>query len=229
MTEEAKLRFSMPTLGPELFARLNARQHVGDRLPVVYGAPGLSAEDFSSIEKQLGFRLPEDFTYLFGNLQDPGGVMFPWATFRKQDYDRRMEWVWEGISFDVENGFWMDRWGERPEQLASALDLARKDFASWPKLLPIYSHRFLAAEPYRVGNPVFSIMQTDIIYYGSDLAHFLALEFLGADYKTHSYDPPIQRVEIWSDFAQGLHTPPPASPDDLSSVSRALRAAAGRR
>jgi hypothetical protein len=58
-------------LGPELFQLLNSKKWVGNQTPVVYGARGLSSEQIASIEAQLGFRVPDDFAYLFRNLQDP--------------------------------------------------------------------------------------------------------------------------------------------------------------
>jgi len=191
-------------LGPELFELLNAKQLTGNQAPVIYGAGGLSASEIATIENLVGFRLPGDFAYLLANMRDPGGVMFPWSSFRKQDYDNSIGWVLQGIEFDIEHGLWMDRWGERPAALATAIDIARKDFATWPKLLPIHSHRFLAAEPCRVGNPAFSIMQTDIIYYGADLAHYLVNEFVDHDWEFHTHAQAIQRVDIWSDLAEGM-------------------------
>ena len=110
-----------------------------------------------------------------------------------------------GIAFDIENsGFWLERWGERPPHLPAALEIARSDFLSWPKLLPLFGHRFLAAEPCRSGNPVFSIMQTDIIYYGADLAHYLMLEFMpkrDEGYRLHTYAQEIRKIDVWSDLA----------------------------
>ncbi len=191
-------------LGPELFALLNARQWVGSQIPVIYGVPGLSSDEIASIEAQLGFRLPDDFAYLFQNLQDPGRVFFPWSQFDKREYDESMQWVLHGIEFDIEkNHLWLERWRKRPGTLPAALDIARKDFQTWPKLLPIYGHRFLAAEPCHSGNPVFSIMQTDIIYYGADLADYLLHEFVDRDYAPHTQAQKIRRIEVWSDFAEG--------------------------
>ena len=190
-------------LGPELFELLNARQWVGNQIPVIYGVPGLSSAEIASIETQLGFRVPEDFAYLFQNLRDPGRVLFPWSEFDKQIYDKSVEWVLHGIEFDIEkNHLWLERWGKRPDALPAALEIARNDFAAWPKLLPIYAHRFLAAEPCRSGNPVFSIMQTDIIYYGCDLPHYLLREFVDRDYATDTKAHSIRRIEVWSDFAE---------------------------
>lgn len=43
--------------------------------------------------------------------------------------------------------------------------------------LPIYAHRFIPNSPNELGNPVFSIYQTDIIYYGIDLIDYFSNEF----------------------------------------------------
>jgi len=190
-------------LGPELFERLNAGQKVGSMTPVAYGAPGLTTGQVAEIEAQLGFRLPDDFVYLFSNLQDPGGTLFPWSRFEKRLYDSYIEDIWGGIAFDIEhNVVWLDRWGKRPPALGDALAIARPDFQTWPRLLPIHGHRFLAAEPCESGNPVFSIVQTDIIYYGADLAHYLIEEFLQSDYAANTHLRKIRRIAIWSDFAE---------------------------
>ena len=37
-------------LGPELFKLLNARQKVGNQIPVIYGAQGLSPNEIAVIE-----------------------------------------------------------------------------------------------------------------------------------------------------------------------------------
>jgi hypothetical protein len=191
----------MPELGPELFELLNAKQLIGNQIPVIYGATGLSQMEIASIESQLGFPLPEDFAYLLRNIRDPGGVLFPWANFEKREYDRVIAWVLGGIEFDIEHAqLWLERWGTRPATLSTALEIARKDFAGWPKLLPVFGHRFLAAEPCRSGNPIFSIKQTDIIYYGADLAHYLLNEFVDRDWAFHTHAQKIRRIEIWSDF-----------------------------
>jgi hypothetical protein len=191
-------------LGPELFELLNSKQWVGNQNPIIYGARGLSSGQIASIETQLGFRVPDDFGYLFQNLQDPGRVLFPWSEFDKGKYDASIHRVLRGIEFSIErNRLWLERWGKRPDALSVALDIARKDFETWPKLLPIYGHRFLAAEPCCGGNPVFSIMGTDIIYYGADLPHYLLNEFVDQDYAFHTHAQKIRRIQVWSDFAEG--------------------------
>jgi hypothetical protein len=195
----------MLELGPKVFALLNAKQQVGNQQPVVYGEGGLSVLDIQLIEAKLGFQIPDDFAFLLQNIRDPGSVLFPWLNFDEKKYADVIGWVRKGIEFSVEkDGFWLSRWGERPKAVSKALQKVRGDLATWPKLLPIYGHRFLAAEPRRLNNPVFSIMGTDIIYYGANLAHYLIHEFVdrGPDkYSLHTYDQHIQRVEVWSDLA----------------------------
>jgi hypothetical protein len=74
------------------------------------------------------------------------------------------------LAFDIENnGFWNQEWGEKPSGLEVALATAKRCFAAAPKLIPLYSHRYLPAEPVSAGNPVLSVYQADIIYYGRDL------------------------------------------------------------
>lgn len=203
----------MLQLGSEIFDLLNAKQHVGNRRPVVYGKGGISASEVKNIEDQLGFRMPEDFAYLLQNIQDPGGVLFNWSSFSKNKYDEMMEWVWQGVEFDIgHNCFWLEkRWGAPPEDISERLDIAKQDFKNWPKLLPVYGHRFLAAEPCLAGNPVFSIMQTDIIYYGANLAHYLMQEFVvGESHATNTHQHNIRKIDVWSDVAEGTgYHPPP--------------------
>jgi len=61
--------------------------------------------------------------------------------------------------------------------LSDAISLARAKVSECPVLVPIYSHRYIATPPHEPGNPVYSVYQTDIIYYGYDLLDYLCREF----------------------------------------------------
>jgi hypothetical protein len=69
-------------------------------------------------------------------------------------------------------------------------------------MVPIYGHRYLPAEPAAQDPPVFSIYQTDVIYYGDDLLDYVVHEF---------HAPPLhpslitesRRTPFWSDLAEG--------------------------
>jgi hypothetical protein len=226
--------YSMLRLGPELFELLNAKQLVGNLRPAVYGTGGQLILDIQLIEAKLGFPVPEDFAFLLQNIRDPGDVLFPWAAFKKQQYDDMIAYVRDGMEFSVKHGLWLQRWGDRPSALSQALEIVRNDFATWPKLLPICGHRFLAAEPARPNNPVFSIRGADIVYYGANLAHYLVNEFIDRDpdhHARHTYEQKIQRIEIWSDFADDqpdfLHWDQTRAPD-LAKLASAILARSER-
>lgn len=154
------------------------------------------------IESELELSLPTDFKFLLMNLRDPGHVFFPWSSFSLAAYHERIDRIWQGIEFDIEHGFWMERWGEKPGDLEKAKKLAKPDFESWPAMLPLLGHRFLPASPCQANNPVFSIMQTDIIYYGATLADYLLRELTFALPIVAPIEP-FRRIDVWSDLAEG--------------------------
>jgi hypothetical protein len=100
------------------------------------------------------------------------------------------------MCFDIEhNEFWLEEWGPKPSELAEAFAIAQVAVAEAPTLIPIFSHRYIPDEPSLIGNPVFSVYQTDIIYYGADLAHYLVNEFSGGAAAWVEY--PIRPIEFW--------------------------------
>ena len=44
-------------------------------------------------------------------------------------------------------------------------------------MVPVYAHRYLPAGRGSFGHPVLSMWQTDVIYYGLDLADYMHQEF----------------------------------------------------
>jgi hypothetical protein len=106
-----------------------------------------------------------------------------------------------GICFDVEHdGFWIRDWGPKPDVLQEAFQIARKLVKQAPPLIPVFSHRFLPAEPATAGNPVLSVYQTDIIYYGIDLASYFANEFEFPPASHGNGDKSPRRIRFWSDI-----------------------------
>jgi hypothetical protein len=68
--------------------------------------------------------------------------------------------------------------------------------AAAPKLIPIYHHRMMPDEPHLKGNPVFSVWQTDIIYYGFDLEDYLRHEFVLPGRK--AWPETIRPIRFWN-------------------------------
>jgi hypothetical protein len=140
--------------------------------------PGLTDTEVSRVEGQFGFRFPPDLRE-FVQAGLPHGEGFP--DWRSGDDLNLRQWLnlpRDGVLFDIEhNGFWLPEWGPRPKTLAEALHSAGEFISGAPKLIPVYSHRMMPAEPQSAGNPVFSVHQTDIIAYGFDLDDYLRHEF----------------------------------------------------
>jgi hypothetical protein len=141
-------------------------------------APGLTDTEVSSVESEFSFRFPPDLR-AFLQTALPSGPHFPnWRSEDAADLRDRFEIPRRGIFFDIErNGFWLPEWGPRPDSMTDALQFADNLLASAPKLIPILGHRMMPDDPQAEGNPVFSVHQTDIIYYGYDLEDYLRHEF----------------------------------------------------
>ncbi|HZL14007.1 MAG TPA: hypothetical protein VFC85_07665 [Verrucomicrobiae bacterium] len=138
----------------------------------------MSDEEFSSVENRFGFQFPPDLKSIL-KLGLPVSKKFPdWRNGDAEEIQGRFDRVTDGICFDIEhNNFWMEEWGAKPPIFADAFAVARSYIKLAPRLIPIFVHRYIPAEPNEIGNPVFSIVQTDIIYYGMDLASYLSAEF----------------------------------------------------
>jgi hypothetical protein len=139
---------------------------------------GLTDHEIEVAEATHGFRFPPDLRRYLQHAM-PVGERFPdWRIPKSEVIFDSLAWPSESICFDIENnGFWLPEWGLRPEAPTDALALGRQALQDVPILIPVYSHRFLPADPSEAGNPVFSVYQTDIIYYGYDLASYLFAEF----------------------------------------------------
>lgn len=90
----------------------------------------------------------------------------------------QLAWLWEGLQFDLEhNDLWRDSWGERPASLDEQKQRVHELVLAAPKLIPVFSHRYLLAEPCVPNNPVLSIYQSDIIVYGANLRDYFIADF----------------------------------------------------
>ncbi|HEY7326616.1 MAG TPA: SMI1/KNR4 family protein [Gemmataceae bacterium] len=168
----------------ELVDRLRGREYrfgiITEDSPVyrVEFDAGLTSDEVARVESRFGFRFSPDLRE-FLQTALPRGPQFP--DWRSGDENTLLEWLdqpRQGLLFDVEhNGIWLEEWGSQGRPLSERLRIASEAVAAAPHLIPIFGHRMMPDEPHLPGNPVFSVHQTDIIYYGFDLADYLRHEF----------------------------------------------------
>ncbi len=144
---------------------------------------GLSEAELSDTERTFGFRFPPDLRALLAAALPEG-----WADWRRRvevlgngevkPIEWGLDWPIRGTLFDIEhNAFWWEKWGPKPASLPEAFVIAERSMRSAPRLIPLFSHRYIPSEPSVAGNLVLSIHQTDIVVYGEDLLDYVCHEF----------------------------------------------------
>jgi len=157
-----------------------------------------------------GKRLPHDALTLHDETS-----FYNWLT-EGTVIQERLDALVEGLQFDVENnGLWRASWGPKPATALARAERVRELVSAAPRLIPIFSHRYLLAEPSQEGNPIFSIVQSDIIVIATDLRTcFLSefadlLSFSRADARKESEDrvqanyADYLAIPFWGDLCEG--------------------------
>lgn len=145
--------------------------------------PGLTDEEIIRIESKFNFRFPIDLKSFLQTALPSSDQFNNWRQglhserVAKQILDN-LDKPLLGMLFDLKNNnFWIKEWGERPKKYKEQEIIAKNNYYSLPKLIPIYSHRYIPSEPMESSNPVFSVHQMDIVYYGFDLPTYFSKEF----------------------------------------------------
>ena len=169
---------------------------------------GLTESEVMEVEKEFDLNFPEDLrAFLQIKLPVSSGFVH-WryglnSKKGKREIKERLDWPLEGMLFDIkENNFWLEEWGNKPVALEDQKIIASSNFMKSPKLIPIYSHRYISSKPKEIGNPIFSVYQMDIIYYGFDLADYLANEFKLALPKDFGVIKQPKNIEFWSKMVE---------------------------
>ena len=163
-------------------------------------APGLSEDEVQRTEQLYEIRFPPDLRELLMEVLPLGDRFYNWRDFSESNIRvirKRLDWPLEGMLFDVEhNVFWPGNWGVRPTELEQAKAIATAEYAKVPRLIPLYSHRFIPETPHEAGNPVFSVHQMDVIHYGENLEEYFKIEFRDKSYEEIDWDT-IRPIPFW--------------------------------
>jgi len=160
---------------------------------------GLTATELARAEGRHRFRFPPDLAQLLSEGL-PRGPAFPDWRRLPDNLDAWLRRPLEGILFDVElNDYWEPGWGRRPSEPEAGRAVAEVGVNAAPSLIPVYLHRFIPADPPEAGNPIFSVMQTDVVCYGRDLSAWAEAEWeTGWEER---WAQGAKRIRFWSRLA----------------------------
>jgi hypothetical protein len=155
---------------------LVAARRLLSALPTRVADP-LRPAELARVEETFGFTFNPDHRVLL-SAGLPVGERWPdWRDGDPRALRKRLAAPIAGVLFDVEeNDFWWPQWGPRPTHKAAAVATARRELERVPRLVPVYGHRYAPALP-EPDLPVLSVVQTDVIVYGRNLADYLRREF----------------------------------------------------
>lgn len=170
---------------------------------------GLNNDEVLKVESKFNVNFPPDLKFFLQTALPVSEGFVNWRVGLTSDEEAikiisRFDWPLEGMLFDLHwNGFWLKSWGDRPITLGEKEKIVKEKYLAFPKLIPIYAHRYIPSQPNEEGNPVFSVYQMDIIYYGYDLSTYFSNEFyfeLSNDFEL--LDKPKREIEFWSKWVE---------------------------
>lgn len=187
-------------------------------------ASGYTRIELEDAQERYGLQFPPDLLAMLSERRPAGG--YRWEV--EDPHIRTMlAWPMDALLFDVANGFWWPAWGERPLDAVESREVVVSAVRAAPKLIPLFSHRFLPEAPMQTGNPVFSMHGFDTIYYGSNLENYFDREF--GEQRKAPVGEILTRVPFWSDLVEGFdkaysHYAATGAPEALiSSIQANLR------
>ena len=156
-------------------------------------AEGYSQNELDLAQEKFELTFPPDLIALFLERRPVWG--WDWRSDH-EEIRAMLKRPLEGLLFDVEhNMLWWPEWGERPASADARAEVVRDIVNQAPKLVPLVSHRYIPSEPNESGNPVFSIHQSDVVYYGANLADYFEREFGSAK---SPMTETVKSIRFWS-------------------------------
>ncbi|GKU98746.1 hypothetical protein SLEP1_g11703 [Rubroshorea leprosula] len=142
--------------------------------------PGLTDQEFASIESTFHFIFPPDLRSI---LQEglPTGPSFPnWRSSSLQQLQIILNLPFLSLSKNFSlREFWSDSWGPKPGSTMDALSLVKQLSQKAPVLVPICRNCYIPSSPNLAGNPVFYIDGEDVRILSYDVTSFFQeVEFI---------------------------------------------------
>lgn len=162
---------------------------------------GLTNNEVDKIESIYNIILPYELKLFLKTAVPISDGFYNWRNFAPENIKFIKETI---LSFknniiecfdDVE---WCPKWGKEPEDIEKRKAKIIEMVNNAPTIIPLYGHRGMA-EINVMNNPVFSIVDTDIIYYGKNIINYLEIEFDIKKYDSLNLKN-ITYIPFWSDL-----------------------------
>ena len=164
-------------------------------------ARGLSDEELCWIEHEYDIFFPEELKSFYKEALPISKGFYNWHDKRNENVmgiKRAMSIPVQGIVENSEEIDWREEWGEEPSNLNERKKSIGDIALNAPKLIPIFSHRYIAS--FRCKNPpVFSICGTDIIYFAQNIIDYFLTEFKIKESNIFMNDE-VSYIPFWSDL-----------------------------
>ncbi|KAK3030430.1 hypothetical protein RJ639_039187 [Escallonia herrerae] len=173
VTKPRRVCFSFAAYAKNLIDHLKS-----SNVPV---AGGLSHSEFSAVESAFHFTFPPDLRSILREGL-PVGPGFPnWRSSSTQQLEILTNLPFLGILKEVSRSrFWLESWGDRPEDDDQAVALAKGFLRNVPVLVPVYRNCYIATVPNMAGNPVFHVNGGEVKLWSFDITGFFQqVEFGG--------------------------------------------------
>lgn len=164
---------------------------------------GMSLSEIDQTEKLYDISFPVELKHLYSVGLPVSKSFYNWRDTHKENVQQIKDILnmpIQGLISDLEtNDFWCDDWGEKPTDIRDAQSILLEHYNKAPQIIPIYAHRYMPFIPNETDIPIFSIMQSDIIYYGVNLISYLEIEFGFRQY-SELMQANFRHVDFWSDL-----------------------------
>lgn len=162
---------------------------------------GLTSDELKQIENIYHIKFPECLREFLMIALPISKGFYNWRNIKEDNVNfikNIMNIPFSNIYSMADDVIWCNNWGKKPEDEEIILKIVRTRLQEAPKLLPIFSHRYmpmvLEGKP-----PVISIHGVDVIYYGKNLEDYINIEFGNKkQYEIEVKD--IIPIPFWSDI-----------------------------
>lgn len=161
---------------------------------------GLNSGEIDMIETLYDISFPNDLKTFYMSALPVSNDFYNWRDISPENVCK-IQWAFIkpvlSIAEGVDEVDWNDKWGEEPTCNIIRREKIIQMVKDAPKLIPIYGHRYVATQ--YDNNPVLSICDLDIIYYGSNIKDYLYNEFKLKAFENMGYAK-IKPIDFWSDL-----------------------------